>query len=281
MVDKRWTGYNLAFAANIFEIMNQGEDTTDFEVRPKYKDGTPAHTRYLTYKAETFDISKGEFPIHTLRHTAWKSAILEYLWIFQKQTSDLNVLREMGVSYWDNWDIGNETIGQRYGATVKRYDLMNQLIDGIKKDPMGRRHIIDLFQYSDLKETEGLYPCQFMHHFQVRGQYLDLVTTIRSSDYLVASTINKIQAIALLMMVAHATGYEPGKFVHDQRNIHIYHRHFENAEILMQRYDVDTESTPKLIFKPKSMNFYDFTIDDFSIENYEPIAPNLKFELGV
>ena len=277
--------YNKMYTDNIKDILTCGMSTKGFPVRPKYKDGTPAHTIYIPNLYEVFDISEGQFPIHNLRATAWKSAILEYLWIFQKQTSSLSELNGMGVKYWDDWDIGDGTIGKRYGETVKRYNLMNQILDGIKRDPMGRRHIIDLYQYEDFEKSDGLYPCQFLHHFQVRGEFLDLTTTIRSSDYLVAGTINKIQAIALLMMVAKATGYKPGYFVHDQRNVHIYDRHIENAEILLSRYatieDSDADVSPILNFNPRGTDFYSFRIEDFSLSFYKPMEPQLPFELGV
>lgn len=284
--------YNEAYVQNIKKILDSGNSTEGFHVRPKYEDGTPAHSTFITFLSESFNIDEGEFPIHTLRKTAWKSAIIEYLWIFQKQTSNLETLNNMGVKYWNAWDIGNGTIGKRYGATVRKFDLMNQLLIGIKLDPMGRRHIIDLYQYSELEAGPGLFPCQYSHTFEVRGQFIDLITNIRSSDFLVASTINKIQAIALLQMVCAATGYKPGFFHHVQANVHIYDRHRDNAHELVHRHNRKMDqnllrseagaiSNPKLVFAPKSDDFYKFTIDDFSLIDYEPEGPQLKFELGV
>ena len=79
----------------------------DENPRPKYADGTPAHTKFILYQMRQYDLSKGEFPILTLRKIAWKSAIKEILWIFQKQSNDLSVLNEMGVHYWNDWDVGD------------------------------------------------------------------------------------------------------------------------------------------------------------------------------
>ena len=98
------------------------------------------------------------------------------LWIYQRQTSDLKVLEEeFGIKWWKEWEVGDtNTIGQRYGATVKKYDLMNKLLKGLQEEPYTRRHIIDLYQYADFEETEGLYPCAFMTVWNVRGEYLDM-----------------------------------------------------------------------------------------------------------
>jgi thymidylate synthase len=156
---------------------------------------------------------------------------------------------------------------------------MNNLLDGIKKQPYGRRHIINLYQYADFEETPGLYPCAYETQWSVRGEYLDMTLTQRSSDYLVANHINKMQYVALMMMVARHCGYKPGKFKHDVQNLHIYNRHFDNAKILLQR--TPSEKQPKLILKEGKTNFYDFTLDDFEIVDYEPVRPQLKFELGI
>lgn len=284
--------YNQKYIQNIDLILKNGYSTVGQRVRPKYADGTPAHTTYLAFLHEEFDISKNEFPIPTLRGVAWKSAILEYLWIFQKQSNKLSDLNELGVKYWNEWDIGDGTIGKRYGYTVQKYDLMNRILNGIKSDPMGRRHVLNLFQYADLDDGAGLHPCQFEHVFQVRGEFLDLVTTIRSSDFLVANIINKIQAIALLQMVAHVTGYKPGMFHHVQLNVHIYDRHMDQIEELKFRAKSEKSDLtwtdkvakmprPILKFNPRSNDFYAFSIDDFTLENYDPQKPQLKFELGI
>lgn len=164
------------YKENLKEILEHGTSTEGQKVRPKYKDGTPAHTIYINQVVEKYDISQGELPITTLRPIAWKSAIKEALWIYQKQTSDLKVLEEeFGIKWWKEWKVGDtNTIGQRYGATVKKYDLMNKLLKGLQEEPYTRRHIIDLYQYSEFEETEGLYPCAFMTVWNVRGEYLDM-----------------------------------------------------------------------------------------------------------
>src|SRR3712207_5230021 len=102
------------------EIMNSNNSTEGEKVRPKYADGTPSHTLFVNQVFEKYDLSKGQLPIVTLRQTAWKSGIKEILWIYQDQSNDLDLLRDKhGITWWDEWDIGDRTIGQRYGATVK------------------------------------------------------------------------------------------------------------------------------------------------------------------
>lgn len=278
--------YNKAdrlYVQNLERIIEEG--SWDENPRPKYEDGTPAHTKYITQVFEEYDINKGEFPITTLRPIGWKSAIKEILWIYQDQTSDLSVLKEKyNIHWWDEWEVGNTgTIGQRYGATIKRFELMNKLLEGLKKDPFGRRHIINLLQEIDLIESDGLHPCAFQIMLSVRKisgrMFLDLTLTQRSSDYVVAGHINMIQYVALQMMIAHEFGWEVGKFARITQNLHVYDRHLEQATELMER--VPSYKIPKLILKAEGKSFYDITIDDFEMIDYEPTQPQMKFELGI
>lgn len=271
------------YLENLQEIYYRG--ILDRNPRPKYADGTPAHSKFITQVVESYDLSKGEFPITTLRNTAIKTGIKEILWIYQKQSSSLKDAHALGIKWWDSWDIGDGTIGQRYGATVKRYDLMNKLLNGLKNDPFSRRHIIDLYQEQDLQETKGLYPCAFQTLWSVREvngeMFLDCSLVLRSSDFIVANYINKSQYSALQMMVAgHLTNetgktWKPGKFLVLIQNCHIYTRHFDAVEELLNRTPIDIQ--PKIILK-ENKNFYDYTIDDFQVENTELIE-KLDFEL--
>ena len=266
----------------------------DVNPRPKYADGTPAHTISVNHTFRTYDLSKGEFPICTLRPQAWKTGIKEIFTIYQKPTNNLEEMREMGVGWWDEWDIGDGTIGQRYGATVKRYDLINRLINDIRNDPYGRRKIVSLWQETDLRETPGLAPCAFQTIWNVRQgedtDYLDMLLVQRSGDMLTASGpggINEIQYAALLMMIAIHTGYTPGVFSHIVANEQIYDRHMEAADEMLTRANIpfnqDTiYGMPYLyIDKTRTVKFEEFTIDDFKMVNYNPIKPQLKLELGI
>lgn len=279
----------------ILHIIDEG--FWDENPRPKYEDGTPAHTLSVNHTFRTYDLSKGDFPICTLRPQAWKTGIKEIFTIYQKPTNNLAEMREMGVGWWDEWDIGDGTIGQRYGATVKRYDLINKLIKDIKNDPYGRRKIVSLWQETDLAETAGLAPCAFQTIWNVRGEYLDMLLVQRSGDMLTASGpggINEIQYAALLMMIARHTGYKPGKFSHIVANEQIYDRHMKAANQMVSRFSAreqeefymelelkETINQPQLILNPDKTNFFEMTIDDFTMVDYEPIKPQLKLELGI
>lgn len=274
---------------DIVHILNHGYK--DINPRPKYPDGTSAYTYSVNHVTRKYDLSSGEFPICTLRPIAWKTGIKELLTIYQKPTNKLSEMEEMGVSWWKDWDVGDGTIGQRYGATVRRYDLVNNLIKDIQNDPYGRRKIMSLWQETDLRETPGLAPCAFLTIWNARNEddskeYLDMCLIQRSGDMLTASGaggINEVQYATLLMMIARHCGYEPGVFTHFVANEQIYDRHIIAANEMLVR------ATPgkiirngiQLVLNPKKTNFYDFTIDDFEMVGYEPMKPQLKLELGI
>ena len=265
----------------------------DKNPRPKYKDGTPAHTLSINHVTRTYDLSKGEFPICTLRPMAWKTAIKEILTIYQKPTNVISEMEEMGVTWWGDWDIGDGTIGQRYGATVSRYDLINKLIKDIQEDPYGRRKVVSLWQETDLAETAGLAPCAFLTIWNVRGEYVDMCLIQRSGDMLTASGpggINEIQYAVLLMMIARHCGYKPGVFTHFVANEQIYDRHIIQALEMKKRYKRkkdnedaygDKRTTPMLYIDTNVKDFYEMTIDDFIMLNYAPMKPQLTLELGI
>ncbi len=267
------------YLENLNKIKTEG--CFDENPRPKWKDGTPAYTKFITQVFEEYDISKGEFPITTLRNTAVKTGIKEILWIYQKQSNSLAEAREMGINWWDEWGIGDGTIGQRYGATVKRYNLINNILNDLKKNPYSRRHIINLYQYSDLNETKGLDPCAFETIWSVRKvneeMLLDLTLIQRSNDYITAGYINKIQYTALQMMVASHIGYKPGKFCHFVQNLHVYDRHFDAMEEILNKKPLNEQPALKL---DSDKQFYEFNASDFSVSNIENIT-NLSHKLEI
>jgi thymidylate synthase len=270
------------YIQNIQKIMTEG--SWDKKPRPKYSDGTPANSRFITQVFEEYDISKGEYPIPTLRNTAIKTGIKEILWIYQKQSSSLEVAREMGINWWEEWNIGDDTIGQRYGATIKKYDLMNKLLVGLVSDPFGRRHIMNMYQEQDLRETNGLFPCAYETIWSVRKVedelVLDMTLIQRSSDFLIAGFINKIQYLALQMMVAGHCGYKVGKFCHMVQNLHIYDRHFDAAIEITQRLPFE-ENYPYIVLGGNK-DFYNYTIDDFKIYNINDIKKiDSQLELAI
>jgi thymidylate synthase len=269
------------YMQNLSKILSEG--SWDEEPRPIWKDGKPAHTKFITGVFEEYDLEKGEFPITTLRNTAVKTGIKEILWIYQKQSNSLSEARDMGINWWDEWDIGDGTIGQRYGATIKRYGLVDELLNGLIKDPFGRRHIIDMYQYTDLKETPGLHPCAFMTKYSVRRKdgelYLDMTLDQRSNDYVMAGYINKIQYVALQMMVASHCGFKLGKFCHMVQNLHIYDRHFDAVKEIMDRKPL---SVNPYISLETSKDFWSISIDDFKVYETEGIQKlSEKLEIAV
>lgn len=270
------------------------EGSLDENPRPKWEDGTPAHSLFINGVYETYDVTNGELPITETRPIAIKKGINEIRWIYQYQTSDLEVLEnELDVKWWRSWSVGDTNgIGMRYGATVKKYDMMNKLLDGLTTNPFGRRHMLNLYQYADFEETEGLYPCAFNSMFSVskRGEnkdlYLDMTLTMRSSDSLVAGFVNRMQYLALQMMVAKHCNLKIGKFNIFTQNYHIYDRHLEQAEETISRIQQlnkrEVQSQPKLILNvPDGTDFYDITVDDFELVDYNPIRPQLRFDLAI
>lgn len=282
----------------------------DMDPRPHYKDGAPAHTLSVNHVMRKYDLSRGEFPICTLRPMAWKTGIREIFTIYQKSTNRIAEMEDMGVTWWGDWDIGDGTIGQRYGATVKRYDLLTNIINDIRNNPYGRRKIVSLWQETDLRETPGLAPCAFLTIWNVRNtgydphktgekgagknirEYLDMCLIQRSGDMLTASGaggINEIQYASLLMMMARHCGYEPGVFTHFVANEQIYDRHMDAAKEMIRRYEEkeqeefywDCAPAPMLALKTSKTNFYEMTVDDFTLEGYTPVKPQLTLELGI
>lgn len=266
------------------------EGCLDKDPRPHWADGTPAHTLSVNHEMSTYDLSKGELPILTIRNIATKSAIGELLWIYQDQSNDLDLLKDIyGVTWWDAWDIGNRTIGACYGETVRRHNLMNNLLDGIAKNPDSRYHIINLWQVADFENPHGLKPCCYQTNFNVRHgregvDYLDMCLYQRSNDHAVAWSINLLQYAVFQCLVARHTGYTPGRFTWFGNNIQIYDRHEEQAKILIGRESV--ECAPKIWLNPDKKDFYTFRVDDIKIIDYprEEIAkknPQLKFEVAI
>lgn len=278
------------FISNTADILQRGYK--DENPRPRYADGTPAHTLSVNQVMRSYDLSKGEYPIMTLRPQAWKSAIKEIFWIFSDQSNSLSLLREKyGVKYWDEWDIGDGTIGKRYGATVKEHIDIDRFINSLRADPFGRRHIIDLWQESDFADSPGLNPCAFLTMWNVRNKdgelFIDMTLVQRSGDMCAASGaggINEIQYCAFMLMMCKATGYNPGVFCHFVQNEQIYDRHTENALLMADRESLS--DNPMLVLETDKTDFHAFTVDDFKMVNYpadliKEKNPQLKFDLGI
>ena len=278
------TKADIVFKEYIRKIMEEG--VWSEQARPKYKDGRTANSKYITGAFMEFDLAKGEFPITTLRPIAIKSAIKEMLWIYQDQSNSLDVLEEKyNVHYWNDWEVGDSrTIGQRYGAVVKKHDITNKILKQLEANPWNRRNIISLWDYDAFEESEGLLPCAFQTMFDVRrveGEiYLDATLTQRSNDMLVAHHINAMQYVALQMMIAKHFGWKVGKFFYFINNLHIYDNQFEQAEELLRREA--TNCQPRLVLNvPDGTNFFDIKPEDFELVDYDSVKPQLKFDLAI
>lgn len=267
---------------NLVKLTEQG--AWDENPRPVYRDGETAYSKFIsdTYVKYPEHIT----PIISLRHVPWKTGIREIISIYQKQTNVISELEDMKIFWWNDWNIGDGTYGQRYAATVKRWDLMNKLLDGLINEPYSRRHIIDLYQYADLEETEGLHPCAFLTAWTCRkvgeDMYLDLALMQRSSDYGTAYSLNQIQYKAFQMMVACHCGYKVGTFSHHVMNLHVYDRH--GGEMARLAVAPKQPDEPHLVLNaPSGTNFYDIKLEDFEMKNYHPFKhePKLVFELAI
>ena len=278
------TKADTIFKENIKRIMNEGVFSE--QARPKYKDGTVANSKYVTGVFSEYDLAKGDFPITTLRPIAIKSAIKEVLWIYQDQTNSLEVLNDKyNVHYWNDWEVGDTgTIGERYGAVVKKHDIINKILKQLETNPWNRRNIISLWDYQAFDETDGLLPCAFQTMFDVRRVdgdiYLDATLTQRSNDMLVAHHINAMQYVALQMMIAKHFSWKVGKFFYFINNLHIYDNQFEQAQEILRREPSNCQ--PRLVLNvPDGTNFFDIKTEDFELLDYEPVKPQLKFDLAI
>lgn len=272
------------FKANIKRILEEG--VMSEQARPKYKNGQTAYSKYVTGSFAEYDLAKGEFPITTLRPIPIKSAIKEIFWIYQDQSNSLDVLEDKyKVNYWSDWEVADtRTIGQRYGAIVKKHAIITKLLQQLAENPWNRRNVISLWDYEAFEETEGLLPCAFQTMFDVRrvdGEiYLDATLTQRSNDMLVAHHINAMQYVALQMMIAKHFGWKPGKFFYFINNLHIYDNQFEQAAELLSREA--SACQPRLILNvPDKTDFFNIRPEDFELVDYEPVKPQLTFDLAI
>ena len=257
------------FIANCKDIIENGVWDTDRDVRPRWLDGTPAHTVKKFCIVNRYDLTK-EFPILTVRKTAFKSAIDEILWIWQKKSNNIN---ELNSHIWDSWADETGSIGKAYGYQlgVKHkykegmFDQVDRVLFDLKNNPQSRRIMTNIYVHADLSEM-GLYPCAYSMTFNVSGNTLNTILNQRSNDFLTANNWNVTQYAVLTHMMAQVSGLEVGEFVHVIADAHIYDRHVPVVEKLLER---EPRPAPKFIMNPNIKNFYDFTVDDFALEGYE------------
>ena len=257
------------------DIIDNGYSTEGEKVRPKWEDGTYAYTIKRFGVVNRYDLSK-EFPAITLRKTYVKSAIDELLWIWQKKSNNVHDLKS---HIWDSWADENGSIGKAYGYQLgvkHKYkegmmDQVDRLIYDLKNNPYSRRMLTNIYVHQDLSEM-NLYPCAYSMTFNVTGDRLNAILNQRSQAVLAANNWNVVQYAVLVHMLAQVTGFKPGELVHVIADAHIYDRHIPIVKELITR---PTHPAPKFYMNPDVKDFYDFTLDDFRIEDYET-GPQIK-----
>ena len=252
------------------EILENGFSDANLEDRPHWADGTPAHTIKKFGVVNRYNLAE-EFPIMTLRRTYWKSAVDELLWIWQKKS---NRVADLGSHVWDEWVGEDGTIGKAYGYQLGikhqykegMFDQVDRVIYDLKHNPASRRILTSLYNHQDLHEM-NLYPCAWSMTFNVSGNVLNAILNQRSQDMLAANNWNVVQYAVLVHMLAQVSGLVPGELVHVIADAHIYDRHVPIIEKMLAQ-----TPSPAPVFRmdPSVTDFYAFTRDSFSLEDYIP-----------
>lgn len=268
------------FIENCRRIINEGFSDEALDVRPKWEDGKAAHTIKCFGIVNRYNVAE-EFPILTLRRTYLKSAVDELLWIWQKKS---NNIKDLHSHVWDAWADENGSIGKAYGYQLGvkhqypegEFDQVDRVLYDLKNNPSSRRIMTNIYVHSDLKDMR-LYPCAYSVTFNVTGNKLNAVLNQRSQDMLTANNWNVVQYSALLIMMAKTAGLEAGELVHVIADAHIYDRHIPIVEQIIANKPFDA---PILLAADKT-DFYDFTPDDFKLENYKYHELNVKIPVAV
>ena len=237
-------------------------------VRPHWEDGAPAYTIKKFCVVNRYDLSR-EFPLLTLRPINLKGAVDEILWKWQKKSNNIHALNS---HIWDSWADEAGSIGKAYGYQlgVKHkykegmFDQVDRVLYDLKHNPASRRIITNLYNHADLSEM-ALYPCAYSMTFNVADGRLNAILNQRSQDVLAANAWNVCQYAALVLMFAQVSGLTPGEFVHVIADAHIYDRHVPIIEELISR---PAHPAPVVKLNPDVSDFYQFTVDDFVVENY-------------
>ncbi len=257
------------FIANMRDILDNGVWDTDLPVRPRWSDGTPAHTVKKFGIVNRYNLQE-EFPVLTIRRTAFKSCIDELLWIWQKKS---NNIRDLNSHIWDQWADEKGSIGKAYGYqlgvkhTYKEgeFDQVDRVLFDLKNNPSSRRIMTNIYNFSDLHEM-NLYPCAYSMTFNVSGDTLNGILNQRSNDMLTANNWNVAQYAVLLIMFAQVSGLKAGELVHVIADAHIYDRHVPIVEEII---NMPRLAAPKLEVDTSVKNFYDFTVDSFKLKDYK------------
>lgn len=276
----------MSYADKLFidmcqDILDNGSNTQGEKVRPKWEDGADAYTIKRFGVVNRYDLSK-EFPALTLRRTAFKSAVDEILWIWQRKSNNIN---DLNSTIWNEWADETGSIGKAYGYQMQvkhqykegMMDQVDRVIFDLKNNPYSRRIMTNIYVHQDLHEM-NLYPCAYSMTFNVtkkQGQdklVLNAILNQRSQDVLAANNWNVVQYSVLLHMIAQVCDMEAGELVHIIADAHIYDRHVPLIKELISR---ETYPAPKFWINPEIKDFYKFTTDDVKLEDYVT-GPQIK-----
>ncbi len=257
------------FISNIKDILENGVWDTDCRVRPKWSDGTSAHTVKKFGIVNRYDLRE-EFPILTIRRTFFKSCVNELLWIWQKKS---NNIKDLNSKIWNQWADENGSIGKAYGYQLGlkhkyaegEFDQVDRVLYDLKNNPASRRIMTNIYNFEDL-HAMNLYPCAYSMTFNVSGNTLNGILNQRSNDMLTANNWNVAQYAVLLYMFAQVSGLKAGELVHVIADAHIYDRHIP---IVKEIIEMPRRKAPVLKIDESVKNFYDFTADSFSLDGYE------------
>lgn len=269
------------FVENVKDILENGFSDEMLEVRPKWEDGTPAHTVKKFAMVNRYDLSK-EFPIITVRKTFFKSCIKELLWIWQKKS---NNIADLGSHIWDSWADENGSIGKAYGYQLGvkhkypegEFDQVDRVLYDLKNNPASRRIMTNLYNHHDLNEM-GLAPCAYGLTINVTGDKLNAILNQRSQDMLTANNWNVCQYAVLVHMLAQVSEFKVGELVHVVADAHIYDRHIPIVKKLMNR---EQFPAPEFKIDTSIKNFYDFTPDSFELVNYKAHTLEDKIDVAI
>lgn len=263
------------------KILDEGFSTEGEKVRARWEDGTPAYTVKTFGVVNRYDLQE-EFPAITLRRTAIKSAMDEILWIWQRKSNNIHDLKP---HIWDEWADADGSIGKAYGYQMrKKYkfaqgemDQVDNVLWQLKNQPQSRRILTNIYDFADLSEM-NLEPCAYSMTFNVTGDRLNAILNQRSQDILAANNWNVVQYALLVMMFAQVSGLKPGELVHVISDAHIYNKHLPIVAELIKRPQYPA---PKVTLNPDIKDFYDFTTDDITVENYQHGEQILNIPIAV
>lgn len=263
---------DLYFKHDLDQILRE-----DWEIdnRAKWADGSQVKTKRILQVVNQYDLSK-EFPILTLRPIYLKGAIDEMLWIYQKRS---NNIKDLNSKVWEEWADEQGTIGRSYAYQINKPMMgypsqIDYVLGEIKKNPTSRRLYMNMF-HTDDSPHKALFECAYATHFSVKDGKLHSTLIQRSGDFLTAAGSggwNTVSYAILTHMIAIHCGLEVGTFTHFVQDLHLYNKHEKYVDLLLER---ESRHAPKLIINPDIKNFYDFTVDDFKLENYNP-HPQIK-----